>query len=131
MCAILCLIFTTRWHLKKSTQFGPPVAACANSFCGVPDWVNVKNGAFTAAGGQLVPSIVNGSAVQFDESGTRKSIGSARLCRGSRRMPPGVSETTRPYARCDTKPRRFPCTSAVHDTYGVLPKNVMSGCEAS
>jgi hypothetical protein len=75
---------------------------------------------------------VNGSAVQFDESGTRKSIGSrGALAARQQTDAAGRVRDEVPVGEVPTKPRRFPCTSAVHDTYGVLPKNVMSGCEAS
>ena len=76
---------------------------------------------------------MNGSAVQLDESGTRASIsdGVPAVAVGAirgRRMPPGVSDTKAPVAsKCPTKPRVSPPAFAVHDTYGVLPKNVMSG----
>jgi hypothetical protein len=58
--------------------------------------VNVSKAALTSAGGQFVPSAVNGSAVQFDDSGTRKSISDAGPRGGMSRMPPGVSVTNWP-----------------------------------
>src|SRR3954452_6111559 len=87
-----------------------------------------------SAGAQAVPSLVNGSAVQFEEIGTRASIRSAgRPLNWFRRMPPGVSPVKAPVAsKWPTKPRAspLPCAS-VQVTYGVLPKNVMSGWVAS
>jgi hypothetical protein len=47
MWAILVLDLHDQVALEEEHAVRPPVAACANSFCGVPDWVNVKNGAFT------------------------------------------------------------------------------------
>ncbi len=58
--------------------------------------VNVSNAALTAAGAQLEPSAVNGSAVQFDDSATRASISDAASCCPISRIPPGVSETKAP-----------------------------------
>ena len=66
----------------------------------MPAVVNVSNAALTAAGAQVVPSAVNGSAVQLEESATRASISDAgppaKPLAFVRRMPPGVSETNCP-----------------------------------
>ena len=62
--------------------------------------MNVSNAALTAVGAQVVPSAVNGSAVQLEESATRASISDAgpptKPFALVRRMPPGVSDTNWP-----------------------------------
>ena len=75
---------------------------------------------------------MNGSAVQLDDSGTRASISDAPPVPRCRRMPPGVSrdEPARGVEVADEAAASLPPV-AVHDTYGVLPKNVMSGWLAS
>jgi hypothetical protein len=99
------MTFTSSLQLENNTQFGPSVRACENRRCGEPAVVNRSNAALTSAGAQVLPSAVNGSAVQFEESGTRASISDA----GSwpfwpvRRMPPGVSVTKVPASsKCPT-----------------------------
>src|SRR2546430_9037070 len=66
-----CRIFTTSLQPPKITQFGPPSAASPNRRCGDPAVVKRKNGAFRAATGHAEPSVVKGSAVQFEEIGAR------------------------------------------------------------
>ena len=106
--------------------------AWLNSRCGCPAVVNVANGALTAATGHAEPSFVNGSDVQLEDSATRASISGARFTCGASRIPNGVSRTNWPLARkCPTKPRLTSPCGSIHDTYGTLPKNVMSGLSAS
>jgi hypothetical protein len=108
------------------------MSACANRRCGVPAVVNVWNGALRSPGVQAVPSLLNGSAVQLEESATRASISDSGPRGGIERMPPGVSVTNVPSAlKCPTKPRFSAPCDAIHETYGVFPKNVMSGVAAS
>jgi hypothetical protein len=59
--------------------------------------------ALSAATGHAEPSLVNGSAVQSDEIGTRKLI-SAALLAVNGWMPCGVSSTNKAFSKWPTKP---------------------------
>jgi len=84
-----------------------------------------------AASGHAAPSLVNGSDVQLEDNGTRASITGALRNRGVNRIARGVSRLNTPFSKCPTNPRvTLPCGS-IHETYGTLPKNVMSGPTAS
>src|SRR6185312_553406 len=123
---------TDRWQPGNSAPLGPPITAWLNSRWGWPAVVNVANGALTCATGQAWPSLVNGSDVQLEDRATRASISGARLMCGASRIPNGVSRTNWPDCRkCPMNPRLPSPWGSIHDTYGTLPKNVMSGLSAS
>ena len=94
--------------------------------------MNVSNGALTSPGAQVEPSAVNGSAVQLDDSAHarvdqrrraaavlwRRQADAARRVEDERAV--GVEVPDEP-ALARRRAR------SIHETYGVLPKNVMSG----
>ena len=102
----------------------------------MPAGVNVMNASVDRGRAHVVPSAVNGSAVQLEESGTRKSISDARTTRilgvgqadaawrVEDELPVGLEVPDEPAAS------RRRCAS-IHEMYGVFPKNVMSGEAAS
>ena len=80
-------------------QLIPPITAWPNSRCGLSSVVNRSNGALTCAIGHAEPSLVNGSAVQLDDNGTRASISGAVRNRGAWLIPNGVSDTNTPLTK--------------------------------
>src|SRR6185437_14562020 len=105
--------------------------AWLNSRCGLSVVVDRLNEKLTAASGHAAPSLVNGSDVQLDDSGTRASITGALRNRVVNLIARGASRLNTPFSKCPTNPRLTLTCGSIHEMYGTLPKNVMSGLTES